>query len=190
MSTPRRRWLVCSLEEGLMPINFYACNFIGRLACHDFEGITVRAEEGERLLANLADKNILMLRNHGPVVMAKSLQTMFVQQWALQRACEIQMATLSMGRPPIMISQNVIDVHQRDLSMATPPAAGRAWAISTPGRGGSTRSTGLGAIERLADGRSGGLVGSRHGHPYRQQPAHRDQARGRYPAAVGAARCR
>ena len=38
------------------------------------------AEEGERLLANLADKNILMLRNHGPVVMAKSLQTMFVQQ--------------------------------------------------------------------------------------------------------------
>ena len=115
---------VCSLEEGLMPINFYACNFMGRLAYHDFEGITVRAEEGERLLANLADKNILMLRNHGPVVMAKSLQAMFVQMWALQRACEIQMATLSMGRPPVMISQDVIDVHQRDLSLANPPGGG------------------------------------------------------------------
>lgn len=106
---------VCSMEEGLMPINFYACNFIGRLAYHDFEGVTVRAEEGERLLANLGDKNILMLRNHGPVVLAPSLEAMFVQQWALQRACEIQLATLATGRPPIHIPDEVVAVHQRDL---------------------------------------------------------------------------
>ena len=49
---------------------------------------------------------------------------MFVQMWALQRACEIQMATLSMGRAPVMISQDVIDVHQRDLNMANPPGGG------------------------------------------------------------------
>jgi len=115
---------VCSLEEGLMPINFYACNFAGRLAYHDFEGITVRAEEGERLLANLADKNILMLRNHGPVVLAPTLQAMFIQQWSLQRACEIQMATLSMGRKPILVPDDVIAVHQRDLREATPPGGG------------------------------------------------------------------
>lgn len=112
---------VCSLEEGLMPINFYACNFIGRLAYHDFEGVTVRAEEGERLLANLADKNILMLRNHGPVVLAPTIQSMFVQMWALQRACEIQMAVLSMGRPPIRIPDDVIAVHQRDLKEVQVP---------------------------------------------------------------------
>ena len=106
---------VCSLEEGLLPINFYACNFIGRLAYHDFEGVTVRAEEGERLLTNLGDKNILMLRNHGPVVLAPTLQSMFVQMWALQRACEIQVATLSMGRSAIHISDDVVAVHQRDL---------------------------------------------------------------------------
>ena len=88
---------VCSMEEGLLPINFYACNFIGRLAYHTFEGVTVRAEEGERLLANLGDRNILMLRNHGPVVLAPTLPLMFLQMWALQRACEIQLATLSMG---------------------------------------------------------------------------------------------
>ena len=106
---------VCCLEEGLMPINFYACNFIGRLAYHDFEGVTVRAEEGERLLANLGDRNILMLRNHGPVVLAPTIQSMLVQMWALQRACEIQMATLQTGRPTIRISDDVIAVHQRDL---------------------------------------------------------------------------
>jgi ribulose-5-phosphate 4-epimerase/fuculose-1-phosphate aldolase len=129
---------VCSLEEGLLPINFYACNFAGRLAYHDFEGITVRAEEGERLLANLADKNILMLRNHGPVVLAPTLQAMFIQQWSLQRACEIQMATLSMGRKPILVPDDVIAVHQRDLREAR--AAGQ--------RGRRGRFQRLGAADR------------------------------------------
>ena len=112
---------VCSLEEGLLPINFYACNFIGKLAYHDFEGVTVRPEEGARLLENLGDKSILMLRNHGPVVMAPTLEAMFLQQWGLQRACEIQIATLSMGRSPVLVPDDVIAVHQRDMREAMPP---------------------------------------------------------------------
>jgi len=112
---------VCSLEEGLLPINFYACNFIGRLAYHTFEGVTVRAEEGERLLANLGNRNILMLRNHGPVVLAPTLPSMFLQMWALQRACEIQMATLSMGQPVSLVPADVVAVHQRDLGSVAVP---------------------------------------------------------------------
>lgn len=111
---------VCSLEGGLQPVNFYACNFIGQIAYHDFEGVTVRAEEGERLLADLGDKRILMLRNHGPVVMGRTLPEVFVQHWALQRACEIQLATLSMGQP-IRVSDEVVAVHQRDLSQVQLP---------------------------------------------------------------------
>lgn len=105
---------VCSMEGGLQPVNFYACNFIGNLAYHDFEGITVRDEEGVRLLANLGDKRILMLRNHGPVVLGRSIPEMFIQNWSLQRACEIQVATMQMGEP-IRISDEVVKVHQRDL---------------------------------------------------------------------------
>ncbi|MEO7247184.1 MAG: class II aldolase/adducin family protein, partial [Novosphingobium sp.] len=62
---------VSSYEHGLLPINFYACAFIGRIGYHDFEGITVRSEEGDRLLENLGDKSVLMLRNHGPVVLGR-----------------------------------------------------------------------------------------------------------------------
>ena len=51
------------------PTNFYACNFQDQIGYHDFEGVTVRAEEGERLVQNLGNHSILMLRNHGPVVM-------------------------------------------------------------------------------------------------------------------------
>jgi len=111
---------VCSLEGGLQPVNFYACNFMGQLAYHDFEGVTVREEEGVRLVEHLGDKRILMLRNHGPVVMGKSLPDAFIKYWALQRAREHQMATMQMGKP-IPVSNDVIAVHQRDLYMATPP---------------------------------------------------------------------
>jgi ribulose-5-phosphate 4-epimerase/fuculose-1-phosphate aldolase len=111
---------VCSSEGGLQPVNFYACNFIGQVGYHDFEGVTVREEEGPRLLEALGDKTILLLKNHGPVVMGKSLPEAFIKYWALQRACEIQLATLSMGKA-IQIPADVIAVHQRDLHMTQIP---------------------------------------------------------------------
>ncbi len=111
---------VCASENGLEPTNFYACNFIGQIGYHDFEGVTVRPEEGERLLQNLGDKRILMLRNHGPVVMGRTLPEMFIQAWALQRACEIQLATHAMGKP-VMIPDEVVAVHQRDLGQVALP---------------------------------------------------------------------
>lgn len=111
---------VCGLEGGLQPVNFYACNFAGQLAYHDFEGVTVREEEGERLVQNLGDKRILMLKNHGPVVMGKTLTEAFIKYWSLQRACEIQLATMSMGKP-IIVPDEVVAVHQRDLSQVQLP---------------------------------------------------------------------
>jgi len=117
---------VSSHSRGLLPISFYACNFQGQIGYHDFEGVTVREEEGERLLQNLGGKRILMLRNHGPVVMGRTIAEMFVTAWSLQRACEIQIAVLSQGEP-ITVQQDVIDVHQRDLGqVALPGGPGKA----------------------------------------------------------------
>lgn len=111
---------VSSHKGGLLPISFYACNFQGQIGYHDFEGVTVRPEEGERLIQNLGGKRILMLRNHGPVVMGRTIPEMFIQTWALQRACEIQIATLSQGEP-VDVPQDVVDVHQRDLGLVSLP---------------------------------------------------------------------
>jgi ribulose-5-phosphate 4-epimerase/fuculose-1-phosphate aldolase len=111
---------VASLEGGLQPVNFYACNFAGRIGYHDFEGVTVREEEGERLLANLGDKRILFLKNHGPVILGRTIPEIFITHWSFQRACEIQLATMSAGKP-IVVSQDVIDIHQRDLGQVQLP---------------------------------------------------------------------
>lgn len=116
---------VAALEGGLQPINFYACNFIGQIAYHDFEGVTVRAEEGERLVAHLGSKRVMLLRNHGILVMGTTLPEAFLKHWSLQRACEIQLATLSMGQP-ITVAEDVIAVHQRDLHKVQIPGGAGA----------------------------------------------------------------
>ena len=111
---------VSSLEGGLRPVNFYAACFIGQIAYHDFEGVTVRPEEGERLIANLGSKRCLLLRNHGIVVMGRTLPEAFLRHWMLQRACEIQLATMAAGTA-IEIPPDVLAVHQRDLSQVQAP---------------------------------------------------------------------
>jgi ribulose-5-phosphate 4-epimerase/fuculose-1-phosphate aldolase len=108
---------VSSLEGGLRPVNFYACNFMGQIAYHDFEGVTVRSEEGERLVQNLGDKRVMLLKNHGILVMGKTLPEAFIKHWSLQRACEIQLATMAAGTA-IEVPPEVIAVHQRDLYKA------------------------------------------------------------------------
>lgn len=116
---------VCSSEDGLTSTNFYACFFAGQVGYHDFEGITVRAEEGGRLIEALGDNRVLMLRNHGPVVLGETLYEMFFNYYMLQRACEIQVKTAALGKP-ITVSQKVIDVHQRDRDQVALKDFGRA----------------------------------------------------------------
>lgn len=117
---------VASLEGGLRPVNFYAAGFIGRIAYHDFEGVTVRSEEGERLIANLGSKRVMLLRNHGILTMGETLPEAFLKHWMLQRACEIQLATMAAGTA-IEMPPEVVAVHQRDLSqIEIPGGVGKA----------------------------------------------------------------
>ena len=90
---------VACLEEGLSPSNFYSAQLHGKLAYHDFEGITVHADEGPRLRESIGDKPAVILRNHGLLAWGDSIPRSFAVLWLLQRACEIQLATQSMGRP-------------------------------------------------------------------------------------------
>ena len=104
---------VCCLDEGLSFTNFYAAQLFDKVAYHEFEGITVHADEGTRILASAGDKPVLLLRNHGPVTIGANLAQTFGLMWLLQRACEVQLATLSMGKPRA-IAQPVLEGCVRD----------------------------------------------------------------------------
>jgi len=90
---------VACLEDGLSMSNFYSAQLHDKLAYHDFEGITVHPDEGPRLLASIGNRQAVILRNHGLLAWGSTIARAFAILWLLQRACEIQLATLSMGRP-------------------------------------------------------------------------------------------
>ena len=89
---------VACLEGGLSQTNFYSAHLHDSIAYHDFEGITIHAEEAPRLIKNIGDKQAVILRNHGLLTWGSTIPLTFAILWTLQRACEIQLATLSMGR--------------------------------------------------------------------------------------------
>lgn len=94
---------VACLKEGLQQTNFYSAQLHGMLAYHDFEGITIHGEEGPRVLASIGQRPAVILRNHGLLAWGQTLPQTFAILWTLQRACEIQMATFSMGGPQAVI---------------------------------------------------------------------------------------
>lgn len=89
---------VACLKDGLQQTNFYTAQLHGMVAYHDFEGITVHREEGARILASAGGKRVLLLRNHGPVVIGHTLPQAFNLMWLVQRACEIQVASATLGK--------------------------------------------------------------------------------------------
>ena len=108
--------VACS-QEGLRNDNFYSALLHNRVAYHDFEGITVMDDEKPRLVANMGDKNLLILRNHGLLAGGRSIPETFLNLWAIQRACEVQVATDATGRPSIPVSSEVLAKSEQLMAM-------------------------------------------------------------------------
>jgi ribulose-5-phosphate 4-epimerase/fuculose-1-phosphate aldolase len=88
---------VACLEEGLSPHNFYGAMLVGKVAYHEFEGITVEPGEKERLVRDIGDKPAVILRNHGLLAWGPSVSQAFLMMWTLQRACDVQIAASRAG---------------------------------------------------------------------------------------------
>jgi ribulose-5-phosphate 4-epimerase/fuculose-1-phosphate aldolase len=89
---------VACLEEGLSHDTFYGAQLYGRVAYHEFEGVTVETDEQARMIVDIGDKRVVILRNHGLLTWGETLEEAFMWLWLLQRACDIQIAAASAGR--------------------------------------------------------------------------------------------
>ena len=110
---------VACLQGGLSQSNFYSAQLHDMVAYHDFEGITIHAEEAPRLLKSIGGKPAVILRNHGLLAWGATLPQTFAILWTLQRACEIQLATLSMG-PAIPVPPPIAAKCTRDALQFNP----------------------------------------------------------------------
>jgi len=99
---------------GLSHDNFYGAQLFGRVAYHDFEGVTVHADEQPRLLASIGDRNLVILRHHGLLALGPTIARTFYDLWTLQRACEVQCMTESLSGPSAPLSDAVKEKTRAD----------------------------------------------------------------------------
>jgi ribulose-5-phosphate 4-epimerase/fuculose-1-phosphate aldolase len=104
---------VACTQSGLAQNNFYSAQLHDLVAYHDFEGITIHADEAPRLLKNIGNKPVVILRNHGLLSWGPTLPMAFSRLWTLQRACEVQVAQAALG-PAIAVPEAVAQKTTRD----------------------------------------------------------------------------
>ncbi len=100
---------VATQEGGLLPATQHALVIFGDVAYHDYEGPALDPDEQKRLIADLGDKRILMLRNHGTLTAGRTVAEAFVLMYRIERACRMQIAAQSGGQKLRALPQAVID---------------------------------------------------------------------------------
>ena len=88
---------VSCAEQGFLPLNQHAMFVYHDVAYHEWEGVALDIDERERLVADLGDKNLMMLRNHGTLALGGSVASCFMRLYYLERACKIQVDAMTQG---------------------------------------------------------------------------------------------
>ncbi|AKQ55434.1 class II aldolase/adducin family protein [Bordetella hinzii] len=98
---------ISALECGLLPITQTAMRF-GKVAYHDYEGVAVDEDERERLVRDLGDAEVMILKNHGLLAVGRTVQEAFNNIYRLERACRTQVKAMSCNSRIIIPEAQVI----------------------------------------------------------------------------------
>ncbi len=99
---------VSALECGLLPINQTAMRF-AHCAYHDYEGVVLDLSEQARLVADLGAHDLMILRNHGLLVVGQTIAQAFNHIHRAEFACRTQLMAMAAGAPLITPSEAVIE---------------------------------------------------------------------------------
>jgi len=118
---------VSAQKEGLLPLSQHALVVLPRLAYHDYEGIALNHDERERLVADLGDKWMMLLRNHGTLAVGATAGDCWNNMFYLERACKQQVMALSVGRENVLIAPQASQDEVRKQVSGRGGGGGLAW---------------------------------------------------------------
>ncbi len=84
-------------KEGLRRYTQFSMQVHDDLAYHDYEGIALDLDERERLIADIGEKNLLILRNHGTLTIGENCALAFLRMYLLENSCKTQILAQSVG---------------------------------------------------------------------------------------------
>jgi ribulose-5-phosphate 4-epimerase/fuculose-1-phosphate aldolase len=118
---------VSAQKEGLLPLTQNALLVMPQLAYHGYEGVALNLDERKRLVADIGDKKLMLLRNHGTLSVGLNAADAFVGIFFLERACAEQVAALSAGRDNVLIAPEAAQQEALGPSKGLAMVSGLAW---------------------------------------------------------------
>jgi ribulose-5-phosphate 4-epimerase/fuculose-1-phosphate aldolase len=101
--------VVSNQPDGLLPLSQSGMQFWGNVGYHDYQGITENLDERAAIAEALGDKHTLLMRNHGPVTVGKSMRDAFMLMRELETACKLQLQQQATGMNFTMPPKAVLD---------------------------------------------------------------------------------
>ena len=119
---------VAAQEDGLLPLSQHAMMVRDDVAYHDYEGVAFDLDERERLVADIGDKHLMILRNHGTLSVGVNCAAAWLAMYFLERACTMQVRAQSTGAKLTLPRQGVPEkVTDQSLSLFSGSAGDFTW---------------------------------------------------------------
>ena len=99
---------VSALECGLLPMTQTAMRFL-RIGYHDYCGVVLKLDEQASLVRDLGSGEALILRNHGALVVGRTIGEAFNWMHRLELACRSQLAAMACGGKLVPVPQAVLE---------------------------------------------------------------------------------
>ena len=99
---------VSTLRCGLLPLTQTAMRFL-KIGYHEYQGVVLDEAEQRSLLADLGDAEALILRNHGALVVGRTVGEAFNWAHRLELACRTQLAAMACQSPLNAVPQPVLE---------------------------------------------------------------------------------
>ena len=65
----------------------------------NYSGLALDTAEGDRVAGLLGDKEVIFMRNHGPMVVAPDIGQAIYSLYYLEQACRLQLLAMQSGQP-------------------------------------------------------------------------------------------
>lgn len=97
--------LTCLKESNLLPIDQNTMRFHGKVAVDEgFDGLALKESEGERLAAVIGAKTVLLMGNHGVMVVGPTVAQALDDLYYFERACETLVTAYMTGKELRVVS--------------------------------------------------------------------------------------
>ena len=88
---------ISGLKDGLLPYSQFAMRFYNRQSFHDYEGVAIDLDEQARLVRDLGDNKVMLMRNHGILTTGRTPGEAFMLLYYFERAARIQLDMQASG---------------------------------------------------------------------------------------------